>query len=649
MLGLHWFPMGDTMPRPRICLAPLLIGIAAVATSASLAQSLPPAPSSVSAAPAQAPGGITTLKAGTQLVIVDVVVTDSRQNPIHNLKASDFTLIENGSPQRVANFEEHAALPPEQAAKIAPMRPLPPGFFTNFTPAPPGSAVNVLLLDQLNTTVKDQAYVMGQLREFLKNAPVGTRIAIFMLNDRLTMLQGFTSDLTVLKAVMARPNLGSSILLTDSSGHYDNVGNGGTAAPSEVLSGIAGTDIAQLISNLQQSEAWQASQDTQNRAKQTLDAMNELAHYLSGIPGRKNLIWFSGSFPITIFPGEGIAHPFDVVGSSEEEFRETTRILAQAQVAVYPIDARGIKTLGPPIAVSGGPASSGTGLTMAMNKAYEDNVSDHLTMYQMAADTGGHAYVDTNGLSEAAGKAIEAGSNYYTLSYTPANSKQDGKYRKIQVKVAQPGLTLSYRNGYYADEPEGTHKADTEYSASKTPNTMTRAMMRGAPPATEILMKLQVLPARDGQEASVAPGNELRTIPGTKAKVKGPFRRYAIDIAADARDIHITKTPDGHYQFSTEVLTFVYDANGNIVNAAVQHARGNLSVSAYANMLHVGLPFHEEISVPAGGEYYLRTSVHDTETDRIGAVEIPVASVAHLAPLAASSAAATPVPGAAPR
>ena len=616
------------MPHRRARFAFLLTGGLAVAASCP--------PAFAQTAPAQpAPGPITTLKANAQLVVVDVVVTDSKQNPIHNLKASDFTLLENGTAQQITGFEEHAVLSPAELTKIPPMRPLPAGIFTNFSPVPAGTAVNVLLLDALNTHMKDQSYVIDQLREFLKNTPVGTRIAIFVLNDRLTMLQGFTSDLALLKSVVAKSTPGSSMLLSDSSGHSDDVGNGGTQTASEVMSGIAGGDMEQLISSIQQSEAQQATMDTLNRSQQTLDAMNQLAHYLSGIPGRKNLIWFSGSFPITILPEPGIAHPFDVVGSSADEFRETSRPLARAQVAVYPIDARGLEFLGTPIAKDSSPVTSaGRGLTNVMNKSFQDNANEHGTMNQMAADTGGHAFVDTSGLSAAVGKAIETGSNYYTLSYVPANSKQDGAFRKIQVKLAQQGVTLSYRSGYYADEPEGKRKSAPEYSASQPPNTLTRAMMRGAPAATEILLKMQVLPANNIEENSVVPGNVLKVNAATKAMAKGPFRRYAIDIAADARDIQITKTPDGHYQFATEVLTFVYDANGLLINTVAQKARGNLTASTYANMLRTGLPFHQEVSVPVDGNYYLRISVHDLETDRIGAVEVPVASVAKLAALA---------------
>ncbi len=118
----------------------------------------------------QPPSSGITLHAGTQLVIVDVVVTDSHQEPVHNLKASDFTLLERNLPQQIKNFEEHKALPPAEAAKLPPMPVMPPGIFTNYSPAPRNGVLNVLLLDTLNTPMRDQAYVRDQLRKYLKNA-----------------------------------------------------------------------------------------------------------------------------------------------------------------------------------------------------------------------------------------------------------------------------------------------------------------------------------------------------------------------------------------------------------------------------------------------------------------------------------------------
>src|SRR6202021_301401 len=80
--------------------------------------------------------------------------------------------------------------------------PLPPGPFTDYTPVPPDSTLNILLLDALNTPTTDQNFVRYELQQYVKHADPGARIAIFGLANRLIMLQGFTSDPATLKNVV---------------------------------------------------------------------------------------------------------------------------------------------------------------------------------------------------------------------------------------------------------------------------------------------------------------------------------------------------------------------------------------------------------------------------------------------------------------
>jgi len=189
------------MLRSLKCLPCLALSVFALAT---LSSAQAPQPSQPATTPQPSPSGVATLRAGTQLVVVDVVVTDKNQKPIHGLQASDFTLTEENVPQVVKHFEEHTALTPADATKFPAMPKFPPGVFTNYTPEPVNGAVNLLLLDALNTPLKDQYYVRQQLLAYLNATPPGTRIAIFGLTTQLTILQGFTSDPDILKAVASK-------------------------------------------------------------------------------------------------------------------------------------------------------------------------------------------------------------------------------------------------------------------------------------------------------------------------------------------------------------------------------------------------------------------------------------------------------------
>ena len=600
-----------------------------------------------------------TLRAGTKLVIVDVVVTDRSQHPVHNLKPGDFTLLENNIPQTFKNFEEHTSLAGAAAGTSAttPLPATPAGVFTNYTAIPTNGPLNVLLLDRLNTPMQDQASVMQQIVEYLKQAKSGTRIAIFGLTTQLTMLQGFTDDPGLLKAVVSnKANLKASPLLDDPTGS-GNVPD----KMSDVLKANSSVD-AETVLNMQQFEAQMTSDQLQNRAKFTLDAMNALARYLVGFPGRKNLLWFSGSFPVNILPNDDLSviasqdgtlqrsaspQSFSVVASSEVEFRETTNLLAQSQVAVYPIDARGLidSPIFSPANSDGSKYASVRNqrapgsLSKDLNASQQQNIDEHSTMDEMARETGGRAFVNTNGLTDAIHTAIESGSNYYTIAYTPTDNKLNGDYRKIEVKLQQRALNLSYRRGYYADDPAALPKPHaaplTANAGSAIPvtgpidiNAMRIALMRGGPKVTQIILTVGVLPVGTALEDTIAPNNVA------SINLTGHYRRYTIKISADPRGLSFTTAPDGTHQDGVQFITYVYDQDGAIVDAVAGAARAHIQGDISAAAAHGGISFHQEISVPAKGDYFLRIAVHDLQGDRVGAVEIPISAIRNLPPAA---------------
>ncbi len=218
--------------------------------------------------------------------------TDNKQNPIGGLKASDFTVLEKGKPQTILHFDEHAPLPP---GKPSPLPRLPSNTFTNYTPLPENQPLNILLLDALNTPMKDQAYVRYQMLKFLGQYAARLRaLPVFGLTTHLRILQGFTSgprDPSRRTEWQEEFLPQSSVLLNDPvSGDY----------PGSEASAFGTPDFGEVSANVQQFQSEIQSFQLQMRARYTLDGMNDLARYLAGIPGRKNLIWFSGSFPLDI-------------------------------------------------------------------------------------------------------------------------------------------------------------------------------------------------------------------------------------------------------------------------------------------------------------------------------------------------------------
>ena len=590
---------------------------------------------------------ITTIHAYSNLVVVDVVVTDSQGNPVRGLKASDFTLTENNRPQTLRNFEEHTASP-ASSAQIEPAPKLPAGLFTNQSPAPANGPVNVLLLDYLNTPLTSQPYARRQLLDYLNKAPAGTRIAVFALTTHLIMLQGFTSDIGVLKAALTskRGAPQTSDIMTDEV----NGGPIGSNLLSEVMANdptaVEGMITQEMVDDVQRFEALDASFQQDMIARYTLDAFDQLARYLVGIPGRKNVIWFSGGFPLNVEPNPNEADPNDSVVRNDEEVRKTDNLLTRAQVAVYPVDARGLfvdpaqnfsantdMTGTNGINGGSGAAAANEQMSFQMQRAQE-----HETMEAMAEDTGGHAFYNGNGLAQAVATAIENGSNYYTLTYSPTDQQWDSRFRAIKIKVDQPNMKLNYRNGYYAVDPNDRSKllAGQAATALVQPTTMAAAMLHGGPEPSEILFKVRIRPASMPPEPEPLKSNQSN--PDPKVKIKGPFKAYGVDLVPDPRAVSCREDASGDRHCAIEVWTFIYNAQGEKLITASNRLHSTMSPAEYARMLKGQLAFHQEISVPVKGNYFLRTAIHDMISDRVGAVEVPIAVVARLEPLQAETA-----------
>jgi VWFA-related protein len=580
---------------------------------------------------------VPTIRAYSNLVVIDVVVNDSQGNPVHGLKAADFTLLENNQPQTVRHFEEHNASPASET-QLAPAAKLPPGLFTNKSAAPANGPVNVLLLDYLNTPLTSQPYARKQLIDYLDHAPAGTRIAIFGLTTQLSMLQGFTSDMSVLKAALM-PSKGGAPQASQIMSDPVNGGLTGNATLSDALNepaAVPGNITPEIVANINRFEALQASFEQDLRAKYTLNGFDLLARYLVGIPGRKNVIWFSGSFPLNIEPNVNEADPNDSVVRNDEEVRKTDNLLTRAQVAVYPVDARGLQVNPSNSVVSNiGDIGAGTGASVATSQMdFQIQVAqEHETMFAMAEDTGGEAYVNTNGLTQAVAKAIENGSNYYTLTYSPTNTEWDARFRSIKIRTEQPGVKLSYRNGYYAVDPNDRNKMNAQMAATAVTQltTMATAMMHGAPDPAEILFKVRIRPA--GSPPEDVPLASNQTNPDPKVKVEGPYRAYAVDLVPDPRAVSCRAEASGNRHCAIEVWTFVYNSDGERLITASNRLHTLLTPADYTKLMVGGMAFHQQISVPMKGRYYLRTAIHDMVSDKVGAVEVPVAAVARLEPL----------------
>ncbi|HTH53524.1 MAG TPA: VWA domain-containing protein [Edaphobacter sp.] len=550
-----------------------------------------------------------TLHSGTQIVVVDVTVADSHGQAITHLKPSDFVVLEDAAPQVVSHFEEHTAA---DQTKTPMMPPLGQNVYTNFTPVSENVSTNILLIDSLNTPVSSQSSNRQKLISFIKTMKPGTRLAVFDLSTRLMLLQGFTSDPELLLAAVH-----SDSAIQSSAGLPDSLGS------AESLSDTVRIPSPQILGAMRQTEAVQSTEQDRLRVLTTLGAMNQLARYLSGVPGRKNLLWVSGSFPLNFLPHAGIRNSFATTESFQTEVRETMNLLSRSQVAIYPIDAGGVQNSPLADASAGRYALGSNRVAGDVDTFSSQSMDTQGTMQRLAESTGGNAALETNDLQGALTKAIEAGSNYYSLVYSPTNKKNDGKYRKINVRLVSGSYKLGYRDGYYAADADA--KSATPHSAEKhdtvtPPDSMQLAMQRGAPTPTEIIFKA-LFAASSVTSRQPAEGN-------VAAKSKPPYRLITVAYAANPGDITMPSAPDGLRHVDLDFVALVYDRDGQLFTQQINRVDVFAKPQAVQDFLREGVRYQQQIAVPVKGEYYLRTGIHDLLGNKIGVIEVPVANIA---------------------
>lgn len=562
-----------------------------------------------------------TFRANVRRVLVDVVVTNAKDEPVTGLPKEQFQIFEDGQPQALTSFEEHAGLPDMSALQAK----LPPNTFSNLPLAKTGDAANVLLLDALNTQMSDQSYVHAQMIKYIKGIRPGTRLAIFTLGARLRFVQGFTGDPAVLMAaVNGEKSAGNPQLspLLQTSTEVD--ANARIVAQIQEMAASTGSAQIQASADaLKQFQQETASSQTDARVQITLEAMQQLARYLQGIPGRKNVVWFSGSFPLSIF-GDFSLGGADVMRQYQADVARTANLLTAAQVAIYPIGAQGIAVdrqydfsgpLPPKIAgVKAEQQMTQYQVSDLQGGSRERNAS-FAAMDELAKDTGGEALYNTNGLNDALARVLNHGTHYYTITYSPANRNMDGRLRHIEVKVSGASYQLSYRRGYYATDEKFVQAAQSKL----TGDPLRPLMDHGTPDSTAIVYTMRVLPANPQPSSGAQRA-------GDNENMKGPVTRYRVSFNVTADPLTLEPGPDGVRHGNLEVTLLGYDRDGKPLNWMVRMLQLTLPPDRYAVAQARGVSFSLEMDVPAAA-VYLRSGVYDQGSSKAGTLEIPVAAV----------------------
>jgi VWFA-related protein len=544
----------------------------------------------------------TVLKSITRLVVVDVVATD-KEGAVTDLKQDDFSILEDGKEQkiRVFNFQQPRAYPPGTAAVEA-SKP-PENIYSNAARFSASSALNILLLDALNTNLPHQAYVRDQMIRYLEKMPEGQPVAVYMLSTKLTLLQDFTDDPAVLRKVAKEIKTSVSPLQDNPTGGPD----------TELLpAGFADAGLvpAQMVNAMQSFEQERVSFQTDLRLTYTLNALTSIARALSGYAGRKNLIWISEAFPLSIDPNmELTGDTFAGTRNYGPQIAEAADSLIDAQIAMYPIDARGLVPPSMFDASSTGRDKFGRSMSrpgrmasaISAESAQLQNV--HGAMQEMADRTGGRAFYNTNGIDAAIRKSIEDGSTYYTLAYYPENKNWNGKFRKIHIKVNRSGVKLRYRMGYYAVDPTLFSEKNQEQQNS----AFALALNPDSPIATGLPFNALVMPPAEATPKTVR-----------------------VNFGVDPHAISFERLPDGLQHATLECTVQAFSAKGKLVRAELTTVKAALKPDTFIKVMQNSFPCQQSIDLEPGN-YYLRLGVRDSRTGLIGTTNAKVA-VASAAP-----------------
>ena len=526
---------------------------------------------------------IPRIHVATRLVEVGVIVRD-KNGPVADLTKDDFTVLDRGKPQKISIFSADAAASTQQP----PQQPLPQNTFSDLPQygATAPRSVTVVLLDNLNTLygsapqsryektpywVEDLALrnAKSHLIEFIKELQPQDRVAIYGLGDSLSVLCDFTNDRDQLLAILQT---------------YDtrSITNRAVVEPGDTVMALGGhmhrTIFGQGDGFENGASGRLAGAANEDRRARTMAALQAIAAHVANIPGRKNLVWLTANLP---FSDAAMAH-----------------VLSPANIAVYPVDARGLLAQSPTVSAGAYGTADFDDVSGASGKldnmpAQSSQPIGIATMQKLADQTGGRAFVNTNDITGAIRKAVEDSEVTYTLGFYISGDSLDGKFHEVKVETKRKGLTIRYPKGYFAFP-------DIEATKNEDQLRLVSAVLSPIE-SSSILLK------------------------ATVERVDQPPHSLKVLCSIDAHNLRLVQS-GGLRKGSVEVYIVEQDQTGKVVLQSGKTFTLQFPEKQYAALLKSGILFHEFVQ-PHAGVTTLRVLVEDPSTTELGSVIIPLSQV----------------------
>jgi len=544
------------------------------------------------------------IRAITRVVNVSLVVTDRQGNPVRDVSKNELILLDDGKPQSISFFsavdnDQLVPAPPSPGADI----------FTNIQSghaAPP--SVTILLFDMLNSKWTSQAYGLPRVRRFLRQVQPQDHIGLYLLNDQMEVLHDFRDDSS---------NLVAAIQI------YDEEHSHHAVRPAALEAQTVDANLDRFLSGKERPSRYVIYGDcTPNGSCQdkaatasaiTTTSLEEIARQLSPIQGRKTLVWVTDRVgDLSLLTDNdlddylrawrkeaGFNLPSALRNKNGGDIERMVRLMNSAGIVVYTVDARGLETEDLDFRNTEDATRVGTPTEPVENLIARIPEPDP-GLLELASRTGGRAFFNRNDLETGIRRALDDSRFSYSLAYYPDHGKWKGEWRKLQVKVNRPDVTVLARGGYFA-----------------LPDS------RPLPPKNrfEFLSEVAASPI-DSPQLPLA----VRM-----AASSGP---KGAEIEAH---VHLNPQPmltfqdNGHWKGSFEVVFIQLGEKNKVLNVTNSDVDADLDAGEYAAILQKGwtLPTHLPF-LP--GATQLCVILRDKLSDNVGSLHIPLAATPPLSP-----------------
>ena len=458
----------------------LTVGLAGQQTSQQTSQAASEPARPRAAQPAEQPA--VTFRVEVNYVEVDAIVTDERGNIVRDLTRDEFQILEDGKPQQVDLFAL-VDIPIERVERTVITRPpVEPDVRTNDRPF--DGRLFVLVLDDMHTGSLRSGAVVRAAQQFVEqNLGANDMAAVVHVSGRTDSSQDFTSNKRLLNDAIGK-FMGRKLPSTTLARQNEYINTRGIADPN-----------ARIADPYDQERVY--------NARTSLETLANVADFMTGIRGRrKAVVFFSEGIdynlePFLLGPSGSMAN--DGYSTVLDAMRRSIGAASRANVVFYTVDPRGLPTLGDEVIELSGAFPDDPAQGIGTDSMYDElrRAQDNLRV--LADETGGFAAVNSNDFTGAFDRIIRENSAYYVLGYYPTNDRRDGRFRKIEVRVTRPGLTVRARKGYQAPRGKAPTRA-TEANAGVS--DALREVINSPLPQSGLSMEVQAAPFKGAANKS---------------------------------------------------------------------------------------------------------------------------------------------------